>query len=116
MSRFAYVRQPLRKRILRRRYLLGRPLPQPGHPRRTICAYAKRMSRFSRVQIHYPDWVIKGDPPPVYDFALARELLERTDEFPDDPSGMLIIMTEYRHALGALVRAERARTEPAVMS
>ena len=116
MSRFAYVRQPLRKRILRRRYLLGRPLPQPGHPRPTICAYAKRMSRFSRVQIHYPDWVVKGDPPPAYDYALARELLERTDELPDDPDGMLILVTEYRYALGALVRAERDRAQPAVMS
>jgi hypothetical protein len=75
MSRFAYVRQPLRKRILRRRYLLGRPLPQPGRPRRTICAYARRMSRFSRVKVHYPDWVIRGDPPPAYDLALASELL-----------------------------------------
>ena len=111
MSRFAYVREPLRKRILRRRYLLGRPLPQPGRPRRTICSCARRMSRFSRVKIRYPDWAVNGAPRPVYDYDLACELLERTGEFPDDPSGLLILASEYRYALKALVRAERARLE-----
>lgn len=34
-----------------------------------------------------------------YDAAMARELLAMTGEFPDTKSGMLILLTEYRHAL-----------------
>lgn len=34
-----------------------------------------------------------------YDLAMARELLGMTTEFPDTKDGMLILLTEYRHAL-----------------
>lgn len=34
-----------------------------------------------------------------YDAATARELLTMTGEFPDTKSGVLILLTEYRHAL-----------------
>ena len=71
ISRLAIL--PLREMTLRRRYLLGRPLPQPAGPRRTICASARRVSRFSRVRIRYPDWVLRGDPPPAYDLDMAAE-------------------------------------------
>jgi hypothetical protein len=107
-SRYEYVAPPLRERLFKKRYLLGHPLPQPAHPRRTICTSAMRMSRFYRVKIRYPDWVLTGTPPPIYDLDLARELLERTSELPDDPGGMVILNSELRYALGALVRAASA--------
>lgn len=34
-----------------------------------------------------------------YDAAMARELLAMTGEFPNTKGGMLILLTEYRHAL-----------------
>lgn len=109
-SRFAMP--PLRERLLRRRYLLGRPLPQPARPRRTICATARRISRFSRVRIRYPDWVLRGDPPPAYDLVMAAELLAGSGEFPDDRDALFILLTEYRYALEALVAAGRAQAPP----
>jgi hypothetical protein len=99
----------LRETILRRRYLLGRPLPQPAGPRRTICASARRVSRFSRVHIRYPDWVLRAEPPPAYDLDMAAELLVHSGEFPDDLGGMVILLTEYRYALAALVDAGYAK-------
>jgi transcriptional regulator with XRE-family HTH domain len=48
----------------------------------------------------------QGKPFPVsrkenerYDAATARELLTMTGEFPSTKNGMLILLTEYRHAL-----------------
>jgi hypothetical protein len=106
-SRFAMP--PLRRRIFRRRYLLGRPLPQPARPHPTIRTSAQRTSPFFRVRVRYPDWVIRGDAPPPYDLAMATELLAGSDEFPDDPGDMFVLLTEYRYALEALVDAGRKK-------
>jgi len=54
-----------------------------------------------------PDpWWLKAKPFPSartghsrYDIATARELLAMTGEFPNTKGGMLILLTEYRHAL-----------------
>lgn len=51
-------------------------------------------------------WWRQGKPFPVsrqdngrYDTATARELLAMTGEFPRTKNGLLILLTEYRHAL-----------------
>lgn len=105
-SRFAMP--PLRRRILTRRYLLGRPLPQPARPHQAVCTSARRTSRLFQVRVRFPDWVILGDPPPAYDLALATELLAGSEEFPDHPGDMFVLLIEYRYALEALVDAGHA--------
>lgn len=49
-----------------------------------------------------------------YDLATARELLAMTSEFPDTANGMLILLSEYRHALYDVVTrpARDAETAP----
>lgn len=62
-----------------------------------------------------PDqWWRQGKPFPIsrkdnarYDAATARELLTITGEFPRTKNGMLILLTEYRHALYDLASAAR---------
>lgn len=68
--------------------------PRPRVPRRPL-------PRPRTVQ-----WWQQGKPFPVsrtehgrYDTATARELLAMTGEFPNTKSGLLILLTEYRHAL-----------------
>lgn len=68
-----------------------------------------------------PDqWWRQGKPFPVsreengrYDAATARELLTMTGEFPRTKNGMLILLTEYRHALYDI--ATEAADEPSKM-
>jgi hypothetical protein len=92
------------RRKFRQRFLAGRPLPpQPDRPMRTLGIYSRRISRFSPLRLHYPDWVIRGDPPPPYDVDMALELLRRTGDVPDDENGLLMMLREYRHALDSLV-------------
>jgi len=68
--------------------------------RRTIAVTAPRRSRFSRLRVVYPDHA----PQPAYDVALARELLGRTGEIPHSKRGLVVVLTEYRHALHALAQ------------
>ena len=105
------------RRKFRRRFLAGRPLPpQPDRPMGTIGVYSRRISRFSKLRVHYPDWVIRNDPPPSYDVHLARELLGRTCEIPDhDQRGLIMINAEYRHALIALID-ELSRDTPEMLA
>lgn len=44
-----------------------------------------------------------------YDAAMARELLALTTEFPDSKGGMLILLTEYRHALHDIATTPTAK-------
>ncbi len=62
---------------------------------RTISVTARGHGRFSRLLLACPDRAES----PVYDAALARELLARTGEFPSSKRALLAILTEYRHAL-----------------
>jgi len=78
--------------------------------RRTIAVTAPRRSRFSRLRVVYPDHA----PQPAYDVTLARELLGRTGEIPHSKRGLVVVLTEYRHALHALAQqayAARRTTE-----
>lgn len=57
-----------------------------------------RSGRLSRQRRGYPDQAEH----PVYDAALASELLARTCELPGTKKGLVALLTEYRHALSAL--------------
>jgi|ERR1022692_3838512 hypothetical protein len=65
---------------------------------RTIAVTGRSRSRLSRLRVRYPDRA----PHPAYDTALARELLAFTGELPDSKHALVVLLTEYRHALYAL--------------
>ncbi len=68
-------------------------------PARTIAVTTRCRSRFAWLKVRYPD----AAQHPRYSTELARELLARTAELPDTKRGLIIVLTEYRHALAALI-------------
>jgi hypothetical protein len=72
----------------------------PDSPAKTIAVPARGHGRSSRLRLKYPD---QSDHP-TYDAALARELLARTGELPDSRRALIVLLTEYRHALHDLCR------------
>jgi hypothetical protein len=70
---------------------------------------SQRPARFSRYARRYPDQL----PHPHYDAELALELLASTGELPDTRRGLVVLLTEYRHALHALAtQARRPQAGP----
>ena len=77
-------------------------------PPRTITVTTRRRSWLSRITVTYPP---DTDPatakPPHYDADRARELLARTATMPATKHDLRIVITEYRHALHALLTGTR---------
>ena len=82
-------------------------------PARTIAVTARSSSRLARLKLRYPgsprSWLARfftrypGQVAhPVYDAALAMELIDRTGELPASKHDLIVVATEYRHALHAL--------------
>ncbi len=75
----------------------------PATPR-TIAVRRRRPGRrLSRMRIEYPPWAKSGAPLPIYDVAMARQLLAMTAELPDSKRGLLIVLAEHRRALHNLI-------------
>jgi hypothetical protein len=79
--------------------LAGERAGGPAIGRSRMIGVALRGStRFARWRPVYPDQTEH----PTYDAAMARELLARTCELPSSKRALLIVLTEYRHALHGL--------------
>lgn len=77
-------------------------------PARTITVTTRRRSWLSRVTVTYPPDAGPGPArPPHYDADRARELLARTATMPATKHDLKIVLTEYRHALHALLTDTR---------
>lgn len=83
-------------------------------PARTVAVTARSKSRFARLRLCYPSHQPSrflrpaAQQPrqadhPCYDADLSMELLGRTCELPDSKRELIALLTEYRHALCALV-------------
>lgn len=72
--------------------------PAPSRPARTFAVTARSSSRFARLKLRYPD----AAPLRRYDADQALELLANTADLPARKHDLIVIMTEYRHALHAL--------------
>jgi hypothetical protein len=64
-------------------------------PARTIAVTACARTRLSRLRVRYPDHTDHRH----YDAALARELLARTGELPSSKHDLIVVLTDYRHAI-----------------
>lgn len=87
----------------------GNIVPAP----RTITVAARSHSRFARLRLRRPTaarpWSSRFNVAhpdrtaySVYDAPLARELLARTAELPASKRALIVMLTEYRHALSDL--------------
>lgn len=75
-----------------------------GQPPRTITVTTRRRSWFSRIIVVYPPGADPGTATATrYDTSRARELLARTATMPATKHDLKVVLTEYRHALQALL-------------
>jgi hypothetical protein len=95
----------------------AQPIPAhsiEGRSARTIAVLPGSKSRFSRLTVRYPAGTPRPrhrsrrgypDPPPSprYDPDLAGELLARTRELPATRHDLIVVLTEHRRALHALI-------------
>jgi hypothetical protein len=106
----------------------AQPLPTRlinGPSTRTIAVLPGSKSRFSRLKVRYPAATPRPrhrfksrypDPPPSpqYDPDLAGELLARTCDLPATRRDLIVVLTEHRRALHALLtQPAPASTAPA---
>lgn len=85
----------------------------PDATSRTIAMRSRRPGRrLSRLRIEYPLWARSGAPLPVYDAAMARQLLVMTGELPASRRGLEIVLAEHRRALHDLINAAEHAPEP----
>ena len=71
----------------------------------TITVRTRGHGGLSRLRLVYPDTVER----PAYDVALARQLLSNTAELPSSKHALLVMLTEYRHALTDLAYGPGSR-------
>ena len=71
----------------------------------TMTVKARGHGRLSQLRLGYPDTAEH----PAYDVALARQLLLDTVELPASKHALLVMLTEYRHALIDLAYGPRSR-------
>lgn len=67
---------------------------------------ARSYGRLSQLRLTYPEQT--GHL--TYDADLARELLGRTSELPASRHALIVVLTEYRHAIADLVIASGTGT------
>ncbi len=93
--------------------------PGAERPARTIAITARSSSRLARLNLRYPagtrrSWLSRfrtrypdAADHPDYDAELALELIGRTSELPASKHDLIVILTEYRHALHDLATQSR---------
>jgi hypothetical protein len=95
----------------------AQPLPAhliKGRNARTIAVLPGSKSRFSRLKVRYPAGTPQPrhrfkhgypdpGPSPRYDPDLAGELLARTGDLPATRRDLIVVLTEHRRALHALI-------------
>lgn len=74
-------------------------------PARTITVTTRRRAWLSRLTVSQPDHPPAPAGSPHYDTDRARELLTRTATMPATKHDLMIVLTEYRHALHSLLTA-----------
>jgi anti-sigma regulatory factor (Ser/Thr protein kinase) len=87
-----------------------KPMARPGSPQ-AITVTARSHGRLARLRLRYPDHQAHH----TYNLASARELLARTRELPARKRALLILLTEYRHALADITNQPttgEARPQP----
>ena len=89
-----------------------------------IAVTARSQSRFARLSLRRSDsrprswctWIRAAYPDrnahPQYDAALALKLLAGTGELPARKHDLIVLLTEYRHALHALATQATAPQQP----
>ena len=77
-------------------------------PVRTIAVTTRRRTWLSRLTVAQPENPPENPPGiPLYDADRARELFERTATMPATKHDLKLVLTEYRHALHALLTDTR---------
>lgn len=103
--------------------------PLPAHlikdqSARTIAVLPGSKSRFSRLKVRYPAGTPRPrhrsrrgypdpGPSPRYDPDLAGELLARTGDLPATRRDLIVVLTEHRRALHALITQPAPAAAPA---
>lgn len=95
---------------------------QQAAPALTVTARSR--SRFARLRLRHPDsrlgsWRTQIGAPypdrtahPQYNAALAVKLIAGTSELPARKHDLIVLLTEYRHALHALAAQATAPRQP----
>jgi hypothetical protein len=79
-----------------------------GLPARTITVSTRSRSLLSRLKVRYPDTAQR----PQYNTALALELIASTAELPARKHDLIVLLTEYRHALHSLATQATTTRQP----